>query len=47
MQIWRKDNLKPVMVFIDQNVPNLVWFSSTTKAYLFDMAFTDIDICDF
>lgn len=46
MQMWRKDNLKPIVAFIDQHLPNLVWFSSKTKAYLFDMTYTDIDRCD-
>lgn len=46
MEMWRKDSLKSIMVFIDANLPNLVWFSSKTKAFLFDMTYTDIDRCD-
>lgn len=40
MQIWRKGRIKQCTVFLDQHVPTLIWISSLTKAFLFDIAYT-------
>lgn len=47
MEMWRKERVKKISVFMDPNLPNLVWFSSMTKAFLLDMTYTDIDRCNF
>lgn len=47
MEMWRKERIKKVAVFLDPNLPNLVWFSTMTKAFLLDMTYSDIDRCNF
>ena len=47
MSIWRKGRMKKVVMFLDQNLPNLMWATSPTKAFLFDLTHTTIDRCDF
>ena len=47
MEMWRKEKIKKISVFLDPNMPNLVWFSTMTKAFLLDMPYTDIDRCNF
>lgn len=46
MSIWRKGRLKEVMVFTDQHIPNLLWVSSKTKAFLFDLCYTTLSTSD-
>ena len=47
MMIWRKGRPKTVIMFIDQNLPNLLWATSPTKAFLFDLTHTTLDRCDY
>jgi hypothetical protein len=47
MEIWRKGRAKSVQVFIDQSIPNLLWISSKTKAFLFDLTYTTVNRFDY
>ena len=39
MKIYRKGRIKPVIVFLDQHFPTLLWISSQTKAFLVDLSY--------
>jgi hypothetical protein len=47
MDIWRKGRIKRVVVFMDPNFPSLLWISSKTKSFLFDLTFTTISRSDY
>lgn len=40
MNIWRKGRSKSCIVFLDQHIPTLLWITSPTKAFLFDITYT-------
>jgi hypothetical protein len=47
MQIWRKGRTKSLQIFLDQNIESLLWITSNTKAFLFDLSFTTITRYDY
>jgi hypothetical protein len=47
MEIWRKNKIKKVYVYIDQNIESLLWISTKTKAFLFDLTYTTLHRSDF
>jgi hypothetical protein len=42
MEIWRKGRVKTVEIFLDPSLPTLLWVSSKTKAFLFDLTYTTV-----
>lgn len=46
MSIWRKGRVKKVEVFIDPYLSSLLWISSKTKAFLFDLTYTTVERVD-
>jgi hypothetical protein len=46
LEIWRKGRIKTAEVFIDPFIPSLLWISSKTKAFLFDLTYTTVDRVD-
>jgi hypothetical protein len=46
LQVWRRGRKKKCVFFVDQQVPSFVWASTTSKAFLFDLAFTTIQRFD-
>lgn len=46
MEIWRKGKIKVVEMYVDVSLPNLLWVATKSKAFLFDMAYTNVNRFD-
>lgn len=42
MKIWRKGKMKDVVVYTDSKMPNYLWITTKTKAFLFDLSYTSL-----
>ena len=46
LRLWRKGRIKIAQVFVDPFLPSLLWISSQTKAFLFDLTYTTVERFD-
>ena len=46
MRMWRKGRVKDVVAFTDQNIPNLLWIATRSKAFLFDLCYCSLASTD-